>query len=263
MIMKIALIGYGKMGHAIERIARTRGHEIVSIIDVNNTDDMNGDAFASADAAIEFTTPATAPGNIKRAALRGVPVVCGSTGWAAHKDDVEKAVTEAGGALLASSNFSVGVYIFNVINRKLAKLMSHLPQYTPYMSETHHVHKLDHPSGTAITLAEGIISENSRISSWVDEGMVNATAPEASKEEKLETITMSGFADDELPVMSFRRGEVPGIHSILWDSPVDGIKITHSAKSRDGFALGAVMAAEWIAGKKGIFTIDSMMEDLL
>ena len=261
--MKIALIGYGKMGHAIERIARTRGHEIVSIIDVNNLDDMDGEAFASADAAIEFTTPATAPGNTKRAVGNGVPVVCGSTGWSAHKEEVDKCVAESGSALLASSNFSIGVYIFNAISRKLAKLMSNLPQYTPYMSETHHVHKLDHPSGTAITLAEGIISENERINSWVDKGMVNAVTDDATKEEKLETITMSGFEADELPVMSFRRGEVPGIHSILWDSAVDSIKITHSAKSRDGFALGAVMAAEWLAGKKGVFTIDQMMEDLL
>lgn len=261
--MKIALIGYGKMGHAIERIARTRGHEIVSIIDIDNSTDIDSDVFASADVAIEFTTPATAPDNVMRAAKRGVPVVCGSTGWASRKEDVEKSVTEADGALLASSNFSVGVYIFNAISRHLAKLMSHLPQYSPYMSETHHVHKLDHPSGTAITLAEGIIRENDRIHDWVDKGMVNVPTPEPTKEEKLETIMVKGYASDELPVKSFRRGEVPGIHSILWDSTVDSIKITHSAKSRDGFALGAVLAAEWIAGKKGIFTIDQMMEDLL
>lgn len=261
--MKIALIGYGKMGNAIERIARTRGHEIVSIIDIDNTADIDGEAFASADVAIEFTTPATAPGNVVRATSHGVPVVCGSTGWAAVKDHVEKCVNEAGSALLASSNFSIGVNIFNAINRKLARLMSKLPQYRPYMSETHHVHKLDHPSGTAITLAEGIIAENERINRWVDEGMVNALSDLPTREEKLETITVGGIAPDELPVMSFRRGEVPGIHTVLWDSLVDSIKITHSAKSRDGFALGAVMAAEWLAGKKGIFTIDQMMEELL
>ncbi len=261
--MKIALIGYGKMGHAIERIARIRCHEIVSVIDIDNAADMDGDVFASADVAIEFTTPATAPGNIVRATSHGVPVVCGSTGWAAAKDEVEKCVTDAGSALLASSNFSIGVNIFNAVNRRLAHLMSHLPQYTPYMSETHHVHKLDHPSGTAITLAEGIIAENERIGKWVDKGMVNAVSELPTKEEKLETITVGNFAADELPVMSYRRGEVPGIHTVLWDSPVDSIKITHSAKSRDGFALGAVIAAEWLAGKKGIFTIDQMMEELL
>ncbi|MDE6116828.1 MAG: 4-hydroxy-tetrahydrodipicolinate reductase [Duncaniella sp.] len=261
--MKIALIGYGKMGHAIERIALTRGHEIVSVIDADNTADMDGDAFASADVAIEFTTPATAPGNVVRATSHGVPVVCGSTGWAAEKENVEKCVAEAGSALLASSNFSIGVNIFNVINRRLARLMSKLPQYTPYMSETHHVHKLDHPSGTAITLAEGIISENERISKWVDAGMVNADSDAPTADEKLETITVKAADSDELPVVSYRRGEVPGIHTVLWDSPVDSIKITHSAKSRDGFALGAVMAAEWLAGKKGIFTIDQMMEEML
>ena len=137
--------------------------------------------------------------------------------------------------------------MFNIVNRKLARLMSHLPQYRPHMYETHHVHKLDHPSGTAITLAEGIIAENERVNSWADEGMVS----------------VDEMAPDALPVLSLREGEVPGTHTIEWDSPVDTIEITHRAKSRDGFALGAVMAAEWIAGRKGIFTIDTMMQELL
>ena len=264
--MKIALIGYGKMGHAIERIARERGHEIVAIIDVDNNADIDGEAFASAEAAIEFTTPSTAPDNVMRAAAAGGPVVCGSTGWAARRDEVEKRVSEMGGALLASSNFSIGVNVFNIINRKLARLMSHLPQYKPHMYETHHVHKLDHPSGTAITLAEGIIAENDRVSSWADEGMVsvdssNASLTPAQIAAGLEPKPM--IADGALPVLSLREGEVPGTHIIEWDSPVDTIEITHRAKSRDGFALGAVMAAEWIAGKKGIFSIDEMMQDLL
>lgn len=253
------------MGHAIERIARERGHEIVSVIDVNNNADIEGEAFASADAAIEFTTPATAPDNVMRAAAAGVPVICGSTGWAARRDEVEKRVCEVEGALLASSNFSIGVNVFNIVNRKLAALMSHLPQYMPHMYETHHVHKLDHPSGTAITLAEGIIAENERVNSWADEGMVWIDETNASKtpQEIEASIEKPVMEPDALPVLSFREGEVPGTHTVDWDSPVDCISITHRAKSRDGFALGAVMAAEWIAGRKGIFTIDEMMAELL
>ncbi|MCM1355622.1 MAG: hypothetical protein NC212_04350 [Staphylococcus sp.] len=263
--MKIALIGYGKMGHAIERIALERGHEIVSVIDINNNSDIESEAFASADAAIEFTTPATAPANIVRAAAAGVPVVCGSTGWAARREEVEKMVNQAGGALLASSNFSIGVNVFNIVNRKLAALMSHLPQYMPHMYETHHVHKLDHPSGTAITLAEGIIAENERVNSWADEGMVWIDGSNASKtpQEIEASIEKPAMAPDALPILSFREGEVPGTHTVDWDSPVDCISITHRAKSRDGFALGAVMAAEWLAGRKGIFSIETMMEELL
>lgn len=263
--MKIALIGYGKMGHAIERIARERGHEIVSIIDLHNSADIEGEAFATADAAIEFTTPSTAPDNVMRAAAAGVPVICGSTGWASRRDEVEKSVVDAGGALLASSNFSIGVNIFNIINRKLASLMSHLPQYKPHLYETHHVHKLDHPSGTAITLAEGIIAENERVNSWADEGMVwiDETNASMTPQELAAKVDAPEIASDALPVLSMREGEVPGTHTIDWDSPVDCISITHRAKSRDGFALGAVMAAEWIAGKKGIFTIEEMMSELL
>lgn len=253
------------MGHAIERIARQRGHEIVSVIDLGNNADIEGEAFASADAAIEFTTPATAPDNIMRAAAAGVPVVCGSTGWASRRDEVEKRVGELGGALLASSNFSIGVNVFNRVNRKLASLMSHLPQYMPHMYETHHVHKLDHPSGTAITLAEGIIAENGRINSWADEGMVWIDDKNSSMtpQEIEASIEKPAMEPDSLPVLSFREGEIPGTHTIDWDSPVDCITISHRAKSRDGFALGAVMAAEWIAGRKGIFTIDTMMDELL
>ncbi len=263
--MKIAIIGYGKMGHAIERIAIERGHEIVAIIDAENVDDMLGDAFATADVAIEFTTPATAPANVIRATERGVPVVCGSTGWAARKEEVDRAVTAAGGALLASSNFSIGVNVFNIISRRLASIMAHLPQYRPTMTEVHHVHKLDHPSGTAITLAEGIIEEDSRLKSWKDTGIVWANATPEEKKAQLEAAgkELDNVADDVLPILALRNGEVPGIHTIKWDSPVDVITIEHSAKSRDGFALGAVMAAEWLAGKKGIYTIDQMMEEII
>ena len=253
------------MGHAIERIALERGHEIVSVIDADNTDCFDSEAFASADAAIEFTTPATAPANVMRAASKGVPVVCVSTGWADRRAEVEKAVTEAGGALLASSNFSIGVHVFNNISRRLAHIMGKLPQYTPHLAETHHVHKLDHPSGTAITIAEGIIDECPRISGWEDEGILWMNAPEQEQEKMTAEIAKRAkeIPADKLPVLALRKDEVPGIHVVSWESPVDAITITHSAKSRDGFALGAVMAAEWLAPRKGIYTIDQMMADIL
>lgn len=253
------------MGHAIERIALERGHEIVSVIDADNTDCFDSEAFASADAAIEFTTPATAPANVMRAASKGVPVVCGSTGWAGRRAEVEKAVTEAGGAFLASSNFSIGVHVFNNISRRLAHIMGKLPQYTPHLAETHHIHKLDHPSGTAITIAEGIIDECPRISGWEDEGILWMNAPEQEQEKMTAEIAKRAkeIPADKLPVLALRKDEVPGIHVVSWESAVDAITITHSAKSRDGFALGAVMAAEWLAPRKGIYTIDQMMADIL
>lgn len=264
-IMKIAIIGYGKMGHAIERIALGRGHEIVSVIDADNACDFDSEAFASAEAAIEFTTPATAPGNIMKAADKGVPVICGSTGWADRREEVERYVSAAGCALLASSNFSIGVHVFNSISRRLARIMGNLPQYTPHLSETHHIHKLDHPSGTAITIAEGIISECPGLTGWEEEGVIwkNAPADEQSRQKAEADLHARGIAENILHILTYRDGEVPGIHSVEWGSPVDSITITHSAKSRDGFALGAVMAAEWIAGRKGIYSIGQMMEDIL
>ena len=211
--MKIALIGYGKMGHMIESIALERGHEIVSIIDQNNLCDFESEAFASADVAIEFTTPQTAEQNIRRAWAAGVPVVCGTTGW--DVEAIKQEAQEAG--LMWSSNYSIGVNILFTLNRQLAKLMVAYPDYTPHMTEVHHIHKLDAPSGTAKTLQEAIGEERLPI------------------------------ADVE----SIREGEVPGIHTVVWDSEVDTISISHSAKSRKGFALGAVIAAEWMKGKTG------------
>ena len=216
--MKIALIGYGKMGHMIESIAKERGHEIVSIIDQNNLDEFESNAFASADVAIEFTTPQTAEQNILRAWRARVPVVCGTTGW-----DVEAMRREAtrregdGIGLMWSSNYSIGVNILFALNRQLAKFMEAYPEYTPHMTEVHHIHKLDAPSGTAKTLQEAI-------------------------------------GDDRLKIKdieSIREGEVAGIHMVVWDSEIDTISISHSAKSRKGFALGAVIAAEWMNGKTG------------
>lgn len=258
--MKIALIGYGKMGHAIERIARERGHEIVAVIDADNTADIEGEAFGQAEAAIEFTTPSTAAANVEAAARRGVPVVCGSTGWYDSLPEVGRKVGEAGGALLASSNFSIGVYVTRMAARQLAAVMGHLPQYKASLTETHHVHKLDYPSGTALTMAADIVEADALLDSSccigevrvADDGTKTVTHPDAAEP-----------AEGQLPVLAIRRGEVPGIHTVEWDSEVDTITLTHEAKSRDGFALGAVMAAEWIKGRKGVFTIDDMMGDIL
>ena len=211
--MKVALIGYGKMGHMIESIALERGHKIVCIIDQNNLCDFESEAFASADVAVEFTTPQTAEQNIRRAWAAGVPVVCGTTGW--DVEAIRQEAQEAG--LMWSSNYSIGVNILFALNRQLAKLMVAYPDYTPHMTEVHHIHKLDAPSGTAKTLQEAIGEERLPI------------------------------ADVE----SIREGEVTGIHTVVWDSEVDTISISHAAKSRKGFALGAVIAAEWILGKTG------------
>lgn len=239
--MKIALIGYGKMGRMVEEIARERGHEIVSIIDLDNQNDFGSEAFGSADVAIEFTSPTAAYGNYVRAWERGVKVVSGSTGWMAeHGEDVRKACKEGGRTLFWASNFSVGVAIFGAVNRYLAKLMNGFPQYDVHMEETHHIHKLDAPSGTAITLAEGIIENVDRKSSWV-KGEENRP-----------------YDAGTLRVDSLRRGEVAGIHTVRWDSAADCITISHDAHSRRGFALGAVLAAEYTLVHEGLLT----MEDL-
>lgn len=239
--MKIALIGYGKMGRMVEEIARERGHEIVSIIDLDNQDDFGSEAFGSADVAIEFTSPTAAYGNYVRAWERGVKVVSGSTGWMAeHGEDVRKACKEGGRTLFWASNFSVGVAIFGAVNRYLAKLMNGFPQYDVHMEETHHIHKLDAPSGTAITLAESIIENVDRKSSWV-KGEENRP-----------------YDAGTLRVDSLRRGEVAGIHTVRWDSAADCITISHDAHSRRGFALGAVLAAEYTLEHEGLLT----MEDL-
>lgn len=258
--MKIALIGYGKMGHAIEKMAVSRGHEIVSIIDAANMADFDSEAFASADVAIEFTTPATAADNVRKASAMKKPVVCGSTGWYAALPEVEKTVTDNGGALLASSNFSIGVYVTRLVSRQLAAIMSHLPQYAPSLTETHHIHKLDYPSGTALTMAADIVEADPRLKAYETLGQVTVSEEGAKVERPAQPAV---GADHTLPVLAIRRGEVPGIHTVEWDSEVDTITLTHEAKSRDGFALGAVMAAEWIAGREGVFTIDDMMNDIL
>ena len=250
--MKIALIGYGKMGHMIEQIALERGHEIVSIIDVDNIEDFDSPAFASADVAIEFTNPTAAFANYQRAFAHNVKVVSGSTGWMQdHKAEVERMCTEGGQTLFWASNFSIGVAIFSAVNRYLAKIMNGFPQYSVEMEEVHHVHKLDAPSGTAITLAEEIINDLERKDKWV-KGFQHAADGTESGSNKV--------APNELPIASIRRDEVPGIHSISYDSEADKITITHDAHSRKGFALGAVLAAEYTKEHTGLLTTSDLFK---
>lgn len=250
--MKIALIGYGKMGHMIEQIALERGHEIVSIIDVDNIEDFDSPAFASADVAIEFTNPTAAFANYQRAFAHNVKVVSGSTGWMQdHKAEVERMCTEGGQTLFWASNFSIGVAIFSAVNRYLAKIMNGFPQYNVEMEEVHHVQKLDAPSGTAITLAEEIINDLDRKDKWVKGFQHAADGTESGSND---------VAPNELPIASIRRDEVPGIHSISYDSEADKITITHDAHSRKGFALGAVLAAEYTKEHTGLLTTSDLFK---
>lgn len=250
--MKIALIGYGKMGKTIEKIAIERGHEIVSIIDIENRDDIFGPAFASADVAIEFTAPAVAYNNCIDAMKAGVKVVSGSTGWIHnHEEEMRRLCNEDGKTLFWSSNFSLGVAIFSAVNRYLAKIMNRFPGYEVTMEETHHIHKLDAPSGTAITLGEGIIENLDRKGSWILGDVVN---PDGS-------ITKGkAAAEDELRINAIRRDEVPGIHSIIYTSDADTITITHDAKNRSGFALGAVLAAEYLQEHSGFLGMKDLFD---
>lgn len=230
--MKIALLGYGKMGKAIEQIAVERGHEVVLKIDKDSAPyNIN-----EADVAIEFSTPATAFANITNCITHQVPVVAGTTGWLADYDKAVELCQQHHSALLYASNFSVGVNVFFALNKMLAKLMAPLKDYDVAIEEIHHTQKLDAPSGTAITLAEGIIAHSDKV------GWKLGNAPK-----------------DEIPIEAKRIGDVAGIHSITYRSEVDTIEIKHSAHSRKGFAIGAVMAAEWIAGKKGIFTMNDVL----
>lgn len=235
--MKIALVGYGKMGKTIEQIALSRGHEIVSIIDINNPDDFESAAFKSADVAIEFTTPATAFDNYMKCFAANVPVVSGTTGWTVRMGEIKEMCEKEGKTFFYASNFSIGVNIFFALNKYLAKVMNNFPSYDVRMTEVHHIHKLDAPSGTAITLAEGILENIDRKDRWTLETAEKAT---------------------DLPIHAIREGEVPGIHEIIYESDVDTISIKHDAKSRTGFALGAVVAAEFTAGKKGFLGMSDL-----
>ena len=250
--MKIALIGYGKMGKMIEQIALSRGHEIVSIIDIDNQQDFESEAFASADVAIEFTAPQAAYGNYLKAFAKGVKVVSGSTGWMKeHGEEVKRMCSEGGQTLFWASNFSIGVAIFSAVNRYLANIMNGFPQYDVEMEETHHIHKLDHPSGTAITLAEEIVEKIDRKEQWTVGTVVNPDGTVSGSKEA---------SDKALRIDSIRRDEVPGIHTVKYDSEADCITITHDAHSRKGFALGAVLAAEFTAQHQGLLTISDMFK---
>ncbi|MDE6552706.1 MAG: 4-hydroxy-tetrahydrodipicolinate reductase [Muribaculaceae bacterium] len=252
--MKIAIIGYGKMGHMIERIALDRGHEISVIIDADNLADIDSKAFRKSDVAIEFTQPDTAVNNLLRCFSAGVPVVCGTTGWLDSLEAV-KSVCESGkGAMLYSSNFSIGVNIFEAVSRYLAGIMNAYPQYTPSMEEVHHIHKLDHPSGTAITIAEELIAASDKVDRWAENAENAENVDNVDNDDNAEN---ADNADNSktLLISHRREGEVPGIHTVTWDSPQDTITISHSAKSREGFALGAVLAAEWLAEKCKKFSV--------
>jgi len=250
--MKIALIGYGKMGHMIEDIALQRGHEIVCKIDADNQQDFDSEAFINADVAIEFTNPTAAYGNYLKAFSHNVKVVSGSTGWMKdHKADVEALTKDGKQTLFWASNFSIGVAIFSAVNRYLAKIMNQFPQYDVAMEEIHHVHKLDAPSGTAITLAEEIIENLDRKDKWVKGLQHHADGSEEGS---------NTVAANELPIASIRRDEVPGIHSISYDSEADKITITHDAHNRKGFALGAVLAAEYTKDHTGLLTTSDLFK---
>ncbi|MEN9919226.1 MAG: 4-hydroxy-tetrahydrodipicolinate reductase [Bacteroidota bacterium] len=236
--MKIALIGYGKMGKEIEKIATERGHQVVSIIDENNLSEFDSPIFKSADVAIEFTTPASAMNNYRRCFAAGVPVVAGTTGWLEHLNEVKEACEKNGKTFFYASNYSIGVNIFFKVNAYLAKIMNSYPSYSIKMEEVHHIHKLDAPSGTAITLAEGIIENVDRKTDWHLEGESKST---------------------DLAIHSIREGEVPGIHEVFYESDADVISIKHDAKNRKGFALGAVLAAEFTCGKKGFLGMNDML----
>ncbi len=235
--MKIAIIGYGKMGQMIESICLERKHEVIAKIDEDNKSNLQS-LITTADVAIEFTSPQSAVDNYIACFNAGVPVVSGTTGWLDRKSEVENICKQKNAGFFYASNFSIGVNIFFEINKKLAKIMNRFDDYACTMEETHHIHKLDAPSGTAISLADDIIKNIDRINQW--QLSENAT-------------------DNDLSITAFRKGEVTGEHSILYESPVDSISIKHEAKNRRGFALGAVLAAEFMVKKHGIFN----MQDLL
>lgn len=236
--MNIALIGYGKMGKTIEQVAVERGHLVKLKIDLHNLDDFNQKNFENIDAAIEFTGPHTACNNIIKCIELGKPIVSGSTGWLNRLTDVESACNDKQGSFIYASNFSVGVNIFFEVNKKLAELMKGKDQYDVAIKEIHHTQKKDAPSGTAITLAEHILSNNTSKSTWVND---------------------TPTSKNQLFIKSERIDPYPGLHEVTYSSSIDEIQIIHNAHSRDGFALGAVLAAEYIAERKGIFTMKDVL----
>ena len=230
--MKIALVGYGKMGKIIDEISLSRGHEVVARL----KETPNRESLKDADVVIEFSNPEAAFENIKVCLENKIPVICGTTGWLDKKPEIERIAVEQNSAFLYGSNFSLGVNLFFAINEKLAKLMNNVDEYQCQLEEIHHIHKKDAPSGTAISIAEGII-ENSKYEAW----------------------KLGETKDKELGIFAIREDEVPGTHSVFYRSEVDEIEIKHTAFNRNGFALGAVIAAEWIVGKQGVFSMKDVL----
>jgi 4-hydroxy-tetrahydrodipicolinate reductase len=237
--MRIALIGYGKMGKEIEQVALSRGHNISMIIDIDNAGYLDKIKSSNTDVAIEFTTPHTAFNNVQKCLNAGVPIVCGSTGWNDKIEEAKSLCLKKQTAFFWASNYSIGVNVFFKLNQYLARIMSSLENYEPSITEIHHIHKKDAPSGTAITLAEGLLANYPRKGSW-------KLAPD--------------MGNEILTIEAQRIDEVPGTHIIKYESTVDYIEITHCAKNRKGLALGAVLAAEFIKDKKGVFGMDDMLK---
>lgn len=246
--MKIALLGYGKMGKIIEKIALSRKHEIVLTIDHDNLHDLTPENLQKADVVIEFTMPASVLSNIGHCFNAGVPIVVGTTGWYDKIPEIKQRCEEGDHTLMYASNFSVGVNIFFHVNRLLAKMMNNYPHYDVQVEEIHHIQKMDSPSGTAITIAEGIIENLDSKSEWIN------------------VLTTDDKSDDEavganqLLIESMRIDSVPGTHTVIYDSEVDTIEFKHTAHNRNGFALGAVLAAEWVHNKKGFYSVEAMFD---
>lgn len=238
-MLKIGLFGYGKMGRAIESLAPEHGAEIVWRLDVENRAEATSELLRQADVAVEFTRPEAAFDNVILCLQNGLPVVSGTTGWLEKLPEAQDFCRKNGGALLWASNFSVGVNLFFALNSYLSKLMNERVEYAPAVTEIHHVHKLDAPSGTALTLVNEILAKVKRTSGWA----LSPTLPQVG----------------EIPVAAVREGEVPGTHIVKWQSPVDEISIEHRAHSRMGFANGAILAAKWLAGKRGVFTMKNVL----
>jgi 4-hydroxy-tetrahydrodipicolinate reductase len=236
--MNIALIGYGHMGHEIETVATEREHSIKLKIDVDNRDDFNPESFREIDVAIEFSSPDSAFGNIVKCLGMKKPVVSGTTGWLKNYAEAADLCIKMGTSFIHSPNFSIGVNILFILNSHLAKIMKHQKEYFPLIEEIHHVRKLDAPSGTAITLAESIMAQHQDFKGWCFEG--------------------SG-SESCIKIRSVREGTVPGTHTVEWNSEIDTVSLKHVARSRKGFALGAVLAAEYISLRKGIFTMDDVL----
>jgi len=246
--MKIALLGYGKMGKIIEKIAISRKHEIVLTIDHDTLDDLTVENLQKADVVIEFTMPASVLDNIKHCFNAGVPIVVGTTGWYDQIPEIKQLCQESNSTLLYGSNFSVGVNIFFHVNRLLAKVMNNYPYYDVQVEEIHHTQKLDSPSGTAITIAEGILENLEAKSEWVNV----LTTDDKSDDDAV--------SNNQLLIESLRIDSVPGTHTVIYDSEVDTIEFKHTAHNRNGFALGAVLAAEWLHNKKGFYSVDAMFD---